>query len=142
MGSFIDIGGLPLRLRAHFFGARARGRVVDDGWTIDLEDGTGVGIFLLGDDDEDGAFLARFDGGDAWSTEFYDADWNQLALRDRQGLFEVLLKLEFPGAPIPAEGSAPGDEDHLETAPGPALWVTVRALTDDGGSAPTSHAIG
>jgi hypothetical protein len=128
MASIIDIDGLSLRLHAHFFGARARGRAVADAWTIDLEDGTGVGIFLLGDDDEDGAFLARFDGGDTWSTEFYDADWNQLALRDRQGRYEVLLKLEFPGAPIPAEGSVPGDEDHLEVAPGPALWVTVREL--------------
>jgi len=92
---------------------------------VDLEDGLGVGIFLLGDDAEDGAFLERLDEGPHWERVFHDPEWNQLALRDDERGVQVLVKLELPGAPIP---SATANEDGvcpLEEAAGPALWVTV-----------------
>ena len=136
MAIVLSIGGYPLVLRASCFGGRARARSLGDAWTVDLEDGAGVGIFLLGDDAEDGTFLARFDGDAIWSVDFYDADFNQLALRDTQNRFEVQLKLEAPGAPIPAASPAPipaaeapsGEETSMEAAAGYALWVTVREL--------------
>ena len=144
MAIVLSIGGYPLVLRASCFGGRARARSLGDAWTVDLEDGAGVGIFLLGDDAEDGTFLARFDGDAIWSVDFYDADFNQLALRDTQNRFEVQLKLEAPGAPIPAPSPPPipapspapipaaeapsGEETSMEAAAGYALWVTVREL--------------
>ena len=136
MALVLSIGGYPLVLRASCFGGRARARSFGDAWTVDLEDGAGVGIFLLGDDAEDGTFLARFDGDAIWSVDFYDADFNQLALRDTQNRFEVQLNLEAPGAPSPAASPAPipaaeapsGEETSMEAAAGYALWVTVREL--------------
>lgn len=128
MALVLSIGGYPLVLRASCFGGRARARSFGDAWTVDLEDGAGVGIFLLGDDAEDGTFLARFDGDAIWSVDFYDADFNQLALRDTQNRFEVQLKLEAPGAPIPAAEAPSSEETFMEAAAGYALWVTVCEL--------------
>ena len=122
----ITIADRPLRLRVACYGGRGAARELDDGsWTIDLEDDLGVGIFLLGDDAEDGAFLASVETGAHWEPVFHDPEWNQLALRDDERSVQVLLKLELPGAPIP---SATADDDGvcpLEEAAGPALWVTV-----------------
>lgn len=140
MALVLSIGGYPLVLRASCFGGRARARSLGDAWTVDLEDGAGVGIFLLGDDAEDGTFLARFDGDDNWNVDFYDADFNQLALRHAKDSFEVQLKLEAPGAPIPAlipaAGTPSGEETSMEAAAGYALWVTVRELEPS----PATHA--
>jgi hypothetical protein len=122
----LTIADRPLRLRVACYGGRGAARELDDGsWTVDVEDDLGVGIFLLGDDAEDGAFLEHLEEGTRWERVFHDPEWNQLALRDDERSVQVLLKLELPGAPIP---SATANEDGvcpLEEAAGPALWVTV-----------------
>ena len=121
----ILLGDHVLRLRVSCFGARGGAVALDDDtWALPADEG--VGIFLLGEDGDDGAFLARVSSDERWEVEFYDEAWHQLALRDHAGSCDVLLKLEPPGAPIPAAGAEPGDEDALEVAPGAALWVTVR----------------
>jgi len=120
------IADRPLRVRVTCYGGRGAARERDDGaWTIDLEDDLGVGIFLLGDDDEDGAFLEHLDPGPHWERVFHDPEWHQLALRDAGGEVQVLLKLELPGAPIPAATANDDGVWPVEEAAGPALWVTV-----------------
>jgi hypothetical protein len=122
----LTIADRPLLLRVRCYGGRGAARERDDGtWTIDLDDDLGVGIFLLGDDAEDGDFLERLDPGPRWERVFHDPDWHQLALHDDEHAVQVLLKLEFPGAPIPS--ATPNDDGvcPLEEAAGPALWVTV-----------------
>ena len=121
----IALGEQLLVLRVSCFGARGGAEPVDEGvWRMNAEEG--VAIFLLGDDAEDGAFLERLAHDEAWEATFYDDRWHQLALTDRAGAFELMLKLEQPGAPIPAAGASPEDGDAIEEALGPALWVTVQ----------------
>jgi hypothetical protein len=115
------IEGEVLELQAACFGARGSGRKRPGGWTIDLEGGVGTGVFLLGDEDEDAAFLGRIEDDATWRVVFRDLDARQVALQSTATGLELLLKLEDAGAPIVAEG----DPATLEVAVGPALWVTV-----------------
>ena len=125
MSFTVAIGSHRLELRAACFGARGNAsRIDEESWQFDAEGG--IAIFLLGDDAEDGTFLARAALDPAWETTFFDDRWHQLALRARNGELELLLKLECAGAPIPAFDAATGDGDAFESAAGPALWLTVQ----------------
>lgn len=122
----ITFGPHRLDLRVTCFGARGAAEPTDeDTWRVDANEG--VAIFLLGDDAEDGSFLARVAHGGEWETDFYDERWHQLALRDPSGDVNLLLKLEPAGAPIPAGQTFGGGGEALEVAAGPALWLTIRA---------------
>lgn len=129
MAFAIAFGEQLLVLRVSCFGVRGDAEHVEtlEGgvWRMSAEEG--VAVFLLGDDAEDGAFLERLAHDDDWEATFYDEGWHQLALTDRAGAVEVMLKLELAGAPIPAAGASPGDAEAIEEALGPALWVTVQA---------------
>ncbi len=124
----LDLGGHPLVLRAHCVGARGDARTTAYGWSVRLDGGEGVGVFLLDDADSDGAFLERLDGEPGWAVTFYDAEAQQVELVSTDGTTTVLLHLEVPttGAPVEAHGGAAEDDpDAAESGPSPALWVTV-----------------
>lgn len=134
MALTLVLGNERLVLRVRCFGGRAGALRVDDPleeeggeeatWTVPLEEG--IGIFLLGDDAEDGTFLARAATEGGWEVSFYDDDFHQLALQSASQSLEVLLKLEGAGAPVPSDPRTGAAASALEIAPGPALWVTVR----------------